>query len=53
MAARENFTSNGYPIPPGDLVVVTKTQRVFINQNTHESTKSLDFTNVYFHLLSK
>ena len=43
------FYHQGYPDAPGDLIVVSKTKRVFVNPVTHERTQSNEFSNVYFH----
>ena len=39
----------GYPDALGDLIVVLKTKRVFVNPATHERTRSNKFSNVYFY----
>ena len=39
----------GYPDAPGDLIVVSKAKRVFVNSAIHERTQSNEFSNVYFH----
>ena len=43
------FYHQGCPDTPGDLIVVLKTKRAFINPITHERTQSNEFTNVCFH----
>ena len=43
------FYHQDYPDAPGDLIVVSKTKRVFVNPATHERTQSNEFGNVYFH----
>ena len=42
------FHHQGYPDAPGDLIIVSKTKRVFVNPVTHERTQSNEFSNVYF-----
>ena len=42
------FYHQGYPDAPGDLIVVSKTKRVFLNPVTHERTQSNEFSAVYF-----
>ena len=44
-----NFYQNGYPAPPNDLLVVSKTQRKFFDPLTKQLLKSPQLQNVYFH----
>ena len=43
------FYHQGYPDVPGDLIVASKTKRIFVNLVTRERTQSNEFSNVYFH----
>ena len=43
------FYNQGYPDAPRDLIVVSKSRRVFINPVSHERTQSNEFSKVYFH----
>ena len=43
------FYENGYPRPPLDMVIVTKTQRWYIHPTTKARVQSNELTNVYFH----
>ena len=40
---------NGYPVPPNDMIVVSKTQRHYMNPQIHQQTISTDFIKVYYH----
>ena len=42
------FYHHGCPDAP-DLIVVSKTKRVFVNPVTHKRTQSNEFSNAYFH----
>ena len=44
------FYYQGYPDALGDLIVFSKTKRVFVNPVTHERIQSNEFSNVFFHL---
>ena len=39
----------GYPIPPNDMIVVSKTHRHYTDPKTHQKAISTDFSNVYYH----
>ena len=41
--------NQGYPDAPRDLIVVSKSRRVFINPVSRERTQSNEFSKVYFH----
>ena len=43
------FRENGYPVPPNDMIVVSKTQRHYTDPKTHQKAISTDFSNVYYH----
>ena len=43
------FRENGYPIPPNDMIVVSKTQSHYTDPKTHQKAISTDFSNVYYH----
>ena len=43
------FRENGYPIPPNCMIVVSKTQRPYMDPKTHQKAISTDFSNVYYH----
>ena len=42
------FRENGYPIPPNDMIVVSKTQRHYTDPKTHRKAISTDFSNVCY-----
>ena len=46
------FYHQGYPDAPGDLVVVSKTKRVFVNLVTHERTHQMNLVMFIFMLIS-
>ena len=43
------FRENGYPVPPNDMIVVSKTQRHYTDPKTHQKAISTDFSNVYYY----
>ena len=43
------FRENGYPVPPNDMIVVSKTQRHYTDPKTHQEAISTEFSNVYCH----
>ena len=43
------FRENGYPIPPNCMIVVSKTQRPYMDRKTHQKAISTYFSNVYYH----
>ena len=43
------FRENGYPIPPNDMIVVSKTQRHYRDPKTRQLAISTDFSNAYYH----
>ena len=47
---RDLFVTDGYPKEPYDFVIVSKTQRSYVDPKTRQKTMSSDFSNVYFHL---
>ena len=46
------FYHQGYPDALGDLIVLSKTKRVFVNPTTHERTQSNEFSKFIFILSS-
>ena len=43
------FRENGYPIPPNDMIMVSKTQRHYTDPKTHQKAIMTDSSNVYYH----
>ena len=43
------FVTDGYPKEPYDFVLVSKTQRSYVDPKTRPKAISSDFSNVYFH----
>ena len=46
---RALFVTDSYPKEPYDFVIVSKTQRSYVDPKTRQKTVSSDFSNVYFH----
>ena len=46
---RALFVNDGYPKESYDFVIVSKTQRSYVDAKTRQKTISSDFSNVYFH----
>ena len=44
-----NHIPKSSPIPPNDIIVVSKTQRHYTDTKTHQKAISSDFSNVYYH----